>query len=300
MHLPVRADLVEVGGLLLMMLTHTKIRHLALAWGLTVLWTLSSVASSVPAPEIQRGFRSMYNLNFAEAEREFAAFEQQHADNPMGPVSQAADLLFGEFQRLGVLETQFYESDSTFAARKKLAADPTVRDRFNAALGHGEELARAQLAKNPTDHDSLFALTLAAGLRADYLALIDKRNMASLHYAKQASELGNQLLNLHPDCYDAHLASGVSRYLTGSLTAPLRWLVRLGGANPDKQGGIAELQLTAARGELLAPFARILLAIAYVRDQKKERALGELEQLRKDFPANPLFAVEIARLERPH
>jgi hypothetical protein len=76
-------------------------------------------------------------------------------------------------------------------------------------------------------------------------------------------------------------------------------MARLGGANPDKQGGLAELQLTAARGELLAPFARILLAIAYVRDKDKGRAVLELDSLRKDFPANPLFATEIARLEKP-
>ncbi|HVO64487.1 MAG TPA: hypothetical protein VMT53_26440 [Terriglobales bacterium] len=260
---------------------------------------VSAAAANPPAPEIQSGFRSMYNLDFAQAQRDFTVFQQQHADNPIGPVSEAADLLFSEFQRLGVLETQFYENDSAFAARNKLTADPTVRDRFNAALAQSDKLARARLATNSNDHDALFALTLASGLRADYLALIEKRNMASLRYAKQASQLGNQLLALHPDCYDAHLASGVSRYLTGSLAAPLRWLVRLGGANPDKLGGIAELQLTAERGELLAPFARILLAIAYVRDKNKDRALVELQKLQKQFPANPLFSIEIARLEKP-
>jgi hypothetical protein len=285
------------------MFAGSSIRDAVQGWLMVMLFGLTFAASparatNVPSPEIENGFRLMYNLNFAQAEREFSAFEQQHADNPMGPVSEAAGLLFSEFQRLGVLETQFYEDDSAFAARKKLAADPAVRDRFNAALTQAETLAHARLTKNPTDHDALFALTLAAGLRADYLALIEKRNLASLHYAKQASVLGNQLLTVHPDCYDAHLASGVSRYLTGSLAAPLRWLVRLGGGNPDKQGGIAELQLTAQRGELLAPFARILLAIAYVRDKDKTRALAELDTLRNQFPANPLFATEIAKLEK--
>lgn len=300
---PVEICFVAGGNRRIGMLAGPFIRRLGQGWLIVILLALTSAASAggattVPSPEIENGFRLMYNLNFAQAEREFSAFERQHADNPMGPVSEAADLLFSEFQRLGVLETQFYENDSAFAARKKLAADPTVRERFNAALTQAETLAHARLTKNPTDHDAMFALTLASGLRADYLALIEKRNLASLHYAKQASALGNQLLAVHPDCYDAHLASGVSRYLTGSLAAPLRWLVRLGGANPDKQGGIAELQLTAQRGELLAPFARILLAIAYVRDKDKTRALAELDSLRSQFPANPLFAREIARLDK--
>ena len=88
-----------------------------------VLLILPGAASNEPSAEIENGFRLMYNLNFSQAEREFSAFEQQHPDNPMGPVSEAADLLFSEFQRLGVLEGQFYENDSAFAARKKLTAD---------------------------------------------------------------------------------------------------------------------------------------------------------------------------------
>jgi len=80
------------------------------------------------------------------------------------------------------------------------------------------------------------------------------------------------------------------------MAAPIRWLVRLGGVSGDKQKGIAELQLTALRGHYLAPFARILLAIAYVRERDKPRARDLLIALRDEFPSNPLFAQEIARL----
>jgi hypothetical protein len=68
----------------------------------------------------------------------------------------------------------------------------------------------------------------------------------------------------------------------------------------DKQAGIADLQLTAKRGHYLAPFARILLAIAYVRDKDKRRALQMLDGLRTEFPGNTLFPREIARLEAAH
>ncbi|HET7205348.1 MAG TPA: hypothetical protein VFI95_02095 [Terriglobales bacterium] len=272
------------------------LRALALAAMISAA-ALPMMASSPPAPEIEQGFRLMYNLDFAHAEQEFSAFEREYPDNPMGPVSEAAGLLFSEFRRLGVLESQFYENDSAFAARKKLSADPEVRDRLTAALSRADNLAHARLAKYPQDHDALFALTLSSGLQADYAALVEKRNFASLHYAKQAAVTGNQLLSIHPDCYDAHLASGVSRYITGTMAAPVRWILRLGGVNADKQGGMQELQLTAERGQLLAPFARILLAIAYVREKDKSRALQELARLRNEFPSNPLFASEIARLD---
>jgi hypothetical protein len=57
------------------------------------------------------------------------------------------------------------------------------------------------------------------------------------------------------------------------------------------------LQLTAEHGRYLAPFARILLAIAYVRDKDKPRAIQLLIGLRAQFPANPLFARELVRLQ---
>ena len=254
-------------------------------------------ANVVPASTLDHGFSGLYNLDFTGAQKDFASWQAQHPDDPMGPVSEAAGLLFSEFNRLGVLESQFYENDKAFAERSKLSPDPAVRDRFEASLERAEALAHARLAKDPKNRDSLFSLTLAAGLRADYAALIEKRNLASLHYAKEAAADAQQLLAVCPDCYDAHLATGFSKYIIGSMAAPVRWVLRLGGLPADKQGGIADLKLTAERGHYLAPFARILLAIAYVREKDRVRALQILTALRSDFPGNSLFPREIARLQ---
>ena len=57
------------------------------------------------------------------------------------------------------------------------------------------------------------------------------------------------------------------------------------------------MKLVADRVHYLAPFANILLAIAYVRDHDKPHARELLASLRDQFPANPLFAQEIARLD---
>jgi len=246
---------------------------------------------------LDRGFGLLYNLDFAKAHEVFQSWQQVHPDDPLGPVCDAAGLLFSEFNRLGVLESQFYQDDRSFEARKKLTPDSAVRDRFYAALEQADAHARPRLAKNPQDRDALFALTLSSGLKADYAALIEKRNLASLHYTKEATSWAEQLLVVDPDCYDAHLATGVSQYIIGSMAAPMRWLVRLGGVSGDKQKGISELKLTAQHGRYLAPFARILLAIAYVREKDRPRARELLIGLRDEFPQNPLFGEEIARLD---
>lgn len=247
-------------------------------------------------PQIEVGFTALYNLEFDRAQRQFAAYQRAYSDDPIGPAAEAAGLLFSEFQRLGVLESQFYTSDKEFGRRARLAPDSAVRQQFDAALARADNLARSRVAKDPADHDGLFALTLTSGLRADYAALIEKRNAASLRYTRESTVWSKQLLAAHPECYDAHLAGGISQYLIGSVAAPVRWLLRLGGISGDKRAGIAELQLAAERGELLAPFARILLAIAYVREKDTPKAIEQLSLLRSEFPANPLFAREIDRL----
>lgn len=250
------------------------------------------------AVKLDDGFLRLYDLDFAGADRYFEAWEKQNPENPMGPASQAAGILFSEFSRLGVLEAQFYENDSVFSNRKKYEADPSQRTRFDQQLARAEELANARLKSDPHNRDALLAMTLASGLRSDFAALIEKRNLASLHYTKDATMWANQLLAADPTCYDAHLASGVSRYIIGSMAAPVRWLLRVGGIPGDKQGGISELQITAAQGHLLAPFARILLAIAYVREKQTARARELLLGLQHDFPENALFPRELARLDK--
>ena len=261
---------------------------------------ISRVAASdlsFSAPALDHGFQLLYNLDFDRAHTIFAQWEQSHPDDPMGPTADAAGQLFSEFHRLGILEAQFFEDDKKFENRPKLNPDPGARARFDAAIDKAQAAAHARLAKYSKDRDALFALTLTNGLEADYAALIEKRNVASLHYTKESTAWGQQTLAVDPECYDAHIAGGISKYLVGSMAAPVRWLVRLGGVAGDKQEGIKELKLVADRGHYLAPFADILLAIAYVREHDKKHARELLASLRDEFPANPLFAQEIAKLD---
>lgn len=254
-------------------------------------------ANDAAVLSLDRGYRHLYDLDFASAEQEFSAWEQLHPSDPMGPVSKGAGLLFSEFHRLGVLESQFYESDNAFDGRKKFSPDPAMRARFDQVLAHADELSRSRMERDATDRDALFALTLAAGLRADYAALIEKRNFVSLRYTKEATGWAERLLAIDPTCYDARLATGISRYIVGSMAAPVRWVLRLGGVAGDKEAGIADLRLTAEKGRYLAPFARILLAIAFVREHDRPQARAMLASLQQEFPNNPLFAREIARLD---
>jgi hypothetical protein len=268
---------------------------------LLLLTCVSASQADVSAPpEIERGFQSMYNLQFDQAHQDFAIWERLHPDDPLGPVSQAAGYLFGEFARLDILESQLFTNDKNFEARSKLSPDPRVRAEFDGALNKSDQLAVIVLRQHPGDSNALFSQVLALGLRSDYVALIDKEDFAALHYMKQGRILAQQLLKQKPDQYDALLAVGVENYLTGIKPAPVRWMLSLGGIQPDKEQGILELQQTAAHGNLLRPFAKLLLAVAALRDKNNAKGCNLLNELAVEYPRNPLYRDSAPECQRPH
>ncbi len=137
---------------------------------------------------------------------------------------------------------------------------------------------------------------LCHGLESDYLALIEKRYAAAFKEMKMARGLAEQLLGAHPEYYDAWIAVGVENYMLSVKPAPLRWLLKLGGGQTDRLLGMEKLRLTAEKGHYLAPFARLLLAVAALRDRDKPRARDLLAGLAREFPNNPLYTQELAGL----
>jgi len=248
-------------------------------------------------PNLDRGFQDMYNLDFAAAHRTFRAYQQAYPQNPMGYVANAAAYLFSEFDRLHILESDLFTDDRRFEQRGKLVPDPAVKKEFDNELMKSDAAAAKILAQNPNDKNSLFSEVLANGLRGDYAALIEKRNLASLGYMKTSRTIAEKLLAVDPICYDAYLAVGVENYLLGLNPAPVRWVLRMTGSQTDKQQGLDRLRLTAEKGHYLAPFARLLLAVAALRDKDRHTARILLAGLAQEFPGNQLYATELARIQ---
>lgn len=240
------------------------------------------------------GYRQMYNLQFHQAHRTFSEWQRLHPEDPIGAVSDAATYLFTEFDRLQILRLQFLVHGEHGNTGSKLAPDPLLKEKFEADLNHAAELATLE----PQGPNAAFATVLSHGLRFEYLGLIEKRYAAALKEIKTARMLAQQLLVNHPDNYDAWIAVGVENYMLSIKSAPVRWALRMSGAQTDRNLGIAELQLTADKGHYLAPFARLLLAVAALRDHNIDRAHDLLEALARDFPNNPLYRQELASLTR--
>jgi hypothetical protein len=278
----------------------TWLRLSAIPITLLCLAQLSVPANSSTLPPsglLDLGFRQMYNLQFAEAHHTLDEFELMHPENPMGPSAQAAAYLFAEFERLGVLQTELFVNDHIFLGRKKPQPDPALRASFQNKIAESDRRADAVLQAMPNDHDSLFAKVLNLGLQTDYLAMIEKRNLAAVGTSNKGSELAEKLLRTCPDCYDAYLAVGIENYILGLRPAPVRWALRLYGARTDKEEGLRKLELTAEHGHYLRPYARLMLAVAALRDNDRNRARQLLSGLAQEFPGNPLYRQELAKLQ---
>jgi hypothetical protein len=276
-----------------------RFKFAALSW-LALLFFLSGptwAATSVDASTLELGYRQMYNLDFDSAHQTFATWEQTHPEDPLGPVSNAAAYLFAEFDRMHVLESELFVDNAKFQKREKLDPDPNVQTAFQNELRNSERIAEQVLARSPGDHAAIFAKVMIGGLRGDYMALVEKRNMAALSTLKTSRALAEKLLAQDPSYYDAYLAVGVENYLLSVNPAPIRWLLRLGGAQTDKAEGIAKLRLTATKGHYLGPYARLLLAVAALRDHDRVQAREILNGLAQEFPHNPLYRKELAQIQ---
>jgi hypothetical protein len=248
-------------------------------------------------PLLDQGYNQMYNLNFDQAHRTFDQYQHEHPGDPLGPVSDSAAWLFSEFERLNILRSEFALNDQNFfASMHALPADPSAKKNFEADIQKTQQLAESGLRRNPPDLDAMFAATLRLGLHADYEALIEKHSLAALTEVKQARMEADKLLTMQPAYYDGYIAIALENYLLSLKPAPVRWFLHATGAQTDKQTGIDKLRLTAERGHYLLPYARLLLAIAALRDHNRKQAREGLEWLAMQFPGNKLYREELDKL----
>ena len=94
-------------------------------------------------PELDAGFRLLYELKFSEARAQFE-----------------------ECYRQGVLTSDFFLDDKRFLG-KPLKPDPQLRAAFFASDTQTHDLAQLRLKTNPDDPNALFAMSLGLGMQAD-------------------------------------------------------------------------------------------------------------------------------------
>jgi hypothetical protein len=259
---------------------------------------LGRTALAAASPSLDDALNHLYNFDFAGAHTILDQLIATHPVDPLPHAFRASACLFDELDRLGVLEGQFFTNDD-WAYDKKLkpVPDPAIRARLLQALNDTQSEGDAALHGNPKDKSALFALCIAQGVTADYMALIDKHQFSSLAPSKRSNSYAQELLQLDPKFYDAYVTAGFSEYVLGSLPFFVRWFVHFDNISGNKEIGKQHLEMAARQGHYLKAFASILLAIAAVREKRPGDARTILQELSRDYPKNPLFRKELARLD---
>ena len=128
-----------------------------------LLWAALPALTSLPAAgqsaslapiALDRSFHAMYNLDFPLALREAAAFGKEHPEDARAQIAEASAHLFAELERLRVLQSEFFASDTGFDARNKLKPDADEKAAFDMAVDTAERKAQAALAREPKYPDA--------------------------------------------------------------------------------------------------------------------------------------------------
>lgn len=257
---------------------------------------LCAPAFAADPPTLDEAVNQLYNFNFRGAHETLDKLIVAKPQSPLPFAFRAATYLFYELDRLGTLEGEFLSGDDWAYDKKKLKPDPAVREQMLQALRETETRADAALKANPVDKDALFSLTIAQGVTADYMALIDKRQFASLSPTKRSNNYAQQLLKIDPKFYDAYMTAGFSEYVVGSLPFFVRWFVKWDNVDGSKEKGKENLALASREGRFFKPFAKILLAICALREKRPRDAQKLMADLSRDFPENQLFRKELGKL----
>lgn len=250
------------------------------------------------AAMLAAGFRQLYELDFQGARLQFLAYQRLQSQDPVGKAAEAASYLYEEFNAKGVFTSAFFLNNEKLLGGVQGSASENRNDAFLTANHAARAMAQQQLKSDPRNPRALLAVTLADGMESDYDALIIKKQLAGLGLMRQAEGEANKLLEIDPTAQDAYVALGASNYVIGCMPNYKRAFLWFGGIHGDRQRGMQQMQVAAEHGHYLAPFAKILLALACEREHELDRARQLLTDLAAEFPANPLFAHELGLLQR--
>ncbi len=265
----------------------------ALRWvtALLILFLLARGGGAADAP-VSPGYDHFYNNEFDQALAVFESDLKAHPEDPQMFNHVAQGILYREMLRSGALESQLVSGNNPFLRRPKMEISDKDKQRFEYCFNQAVSISEAKLNRKPNDLDALAALSVAHGLKSNYLFLVEKSWVDSLKEATAARKANEQIRELDPKDVDAKLVYGLNEYVVGSLPFYMRALGFIGGFHGDRNDGIQQLEIVARQGQRNRYDAQVLLAAIYRREKDPRKAIPLLKELATRFPRNYLFRLE--------
>jgi hypothetical protein len=272
-------------------------------WRLCIVFFCLAAFSAAPANSgelsaVDRAFAKLYNFDFVSAHSILDKHLQENPSDPVAHALRGAVYLFSEFDRLNILQTEFFADNDKVTEKKNLKPDPAARRHVFAATAEARNLAAPLLKASPNDRDALFAMALACGAETEYAILVEKKYVRSYSLSKEAQGYAKRLLALDPPFYDAYVTLGAVEYVVSNLNFLFRLFARFDGIEGNKQRAIDNLNRVVSQGRYYPPFAKILLSVIHLREKRYAEALVLLRELERDFPDNPVYRQEIASIQK--
>lgn len=226
-------------------------------------------------PEIaalaQAGVKSIYSLDFNEADRNINAILEQNPGYPLA--------LFGK--------TMIEWSRFEYEYEKSNKAQAEV---FEKSINASIDGIKKWLKTNQEDAQTYLSLGGLYGIKARF-ELANKNYVKAYFSGKKGLKLMNKAAKLDPEMYDAYLGEAIYQYYAGTLPAVVKVLAKL-VASGDADKGIEYLNLIKEKGRFSADTAALLLVEISVESEKyhnPQLADKYIHEILAKYPQNPLY-----------
>lgn len=187
---------------------------------------------------------------------------------------------------------------ASLAARNGLiGTDPSTIPAFEHDLDALIDMAQARHSRTDKDTEATFYLAQAAMLRAGYRFDNDKGMWGAARDAANAKKCIDSYLKVHPEHDDAYYVEGLYNYyvdLAPAFAKVLRFILFIPGG--DRKAGLQQLERAAAKGNLFAPDAGLILIEVYsTYENRPADAVSVAEKLQQKYPGNDDIGFELGR-----
>ena len=183
----------------------------------------------------------------------------------------------------------------------RILLDPESRAldaRFSAQVERAIASTEDWAAREPRSAEAQFYVGGAYAARVQWRVLRDEK-LAAARDGKRIKGALERAVALDPSLEDAYFGIGLYQYYADVAPAAakfLRFFLLLPGG--DKTEGLAQMRRTRAHGTLLQGEADYQLQIIYLwYEHRADLAVELLRDLHKRYPANPIFAAQLADVE---
>jgi tetratricopeptide (TPR) repeat protein len=217
---------------------------------------------------IRHGLPLSYNLEYAEAGKDWDELIQLYPDHPAGYVYKAA-----------LIWWQAVEDRQ----------NKNLKDQFDSLTKTAVEKGMAWIQKNPRDKLALAYVASAYGNATRFDATVTRSYYSALRNGQKGHKYVLMAHDIDNNFYDTYIGLGSYNYFTGALPAvikPFAWLL---GARGNKEEGIRQLVLASEKGEYARTEAKVVLLSVFFSEKRWDDYQRMLQTLMKEYPQNHVF-----------